>query len=707
MSDKASITPSPNKPPEPTSPPAALLTDSPPTICRLEVAPHFAALTPKEKLYAHHISRASFLGTRVTLRQHSPESEAIYDLILALYAACAGDWKKLASEGPVSEKDVQYWLEYATVFLASLGNYKSFGDLKFVPRIPKAELRKLVEYAGEEARKLFYGVEEVVYSFLPEERNLIGYIDAGHVSAYYPDSSSITKAEIEEVQAVTAANGILVENTRLKKVSDSEFHLLFASAETTAPEGQKPEFVFGEGRKKLKLVYGDYAELMKKISAECRAAAEHSANELQRKMWDEYARSFDIGSIQAHKESQKYWVQDKGPRVEANIGFVETYRDPAGVRAEWEGFAAMVNEERTRTFGELVRRAEDFIARLPWGKDFEKDHFLKPDFTSLEVLTFAGAGIPAGINIPNYDDIRQEIGFKNVSLGNILSARSPNEKITFLKPEDVALYSELQGPAFEVQVGVHELLGHGTGKLLQETSPGEFNFDHANPPINPITNEPVGTWYKPNETWGSIFGGLAASYEECRAELVAMYLGVEKDLLSIFGHTTDKEAEDLLYIEYLQMARAGLLSVETWDPKSRKWGQAHSQARYFILQVFISAGDGFVTFSHSLPDMSDLTISIDRSKILTHGRKAVGEYLTKLHVYKSIADVGAGSELYKRKTEVTDQFKGYREVVMRLKQPRKVFVQANTVLTGDGGVELREYEDSVEGMVKSYAERGV
>ena len=47
-------------------------------------------------------------------------------------------------------------------------------------------------------------------------------------------------------------------------------------------------------------------------------------------------------------------------------------------------------EERTKAFGELVRSAPDLIPLLPWSKEFEKDKFLSPDFTSLEVLTFAG-----------------------------------------------------------------------------------------------------------------------------------------------------------------------------------------------------------------------------------------------------------------------------------------------------------------------------
>ena len=52
---------------------------------------------------------------------------------------------------------------------------------------------------------------------------------------------------------------------------------------------------------------------------------------------------------------------------------------------------AMVNKERTKAFTRLVEAAPTLIPKLPWSKDFEKDEFVAPDFTSLEVLTFAGS----------------------------------------------------------------------------------------------------------------------------------------------------------------------------------------------------------------------------------------------------------------------------------------------------------------------------
>lgn len=59
---------------------------------------------------------------------------------------------------------------------------------------------------------------------------------------------------------------------------------------------------------------------------------------------------------------------------------------------------------------------------------------------------------------PNYDDIRQAEGFKNVSLGNVLSAKAPNEKIPFIADADLGIYEKYRNPAFEVQVCCVDIL---------------------------------------------------------------------------------------------------------------------------------------------------------------------------------------------------------------------------------------------------------
>jgi dipeptidyl-peptidase III len=215
----------------------------------------------------------------------------------------------------------------------------------------------------------------------------------------------------------------------LRKTPEGAFEILIASAVTQVPSeggdiGKDTDFDVEDGPlkgHKIKLAYGDHSKEMGLIADLHRKAAENAANENQKKMQEAYVKSFETGSLEAFKDSQRFWIKDKGPMVESNIGFVETYRDPQGVRGEWEGFAATVNLDRTRAFGALVAAAESFIPKLPWSKDFEKDKFLSPDFSSLEVLTFAGSGIPAGINIVSF-----QISFLHPETKMQLCIRSTN-----------------------------------------------------------------------------------------------------------------------------------------------------------------------------------------------------------------------------------------------------------------------------------------
>lgn len=151
-------------------------------------------------------------------------------------------------------------------------------------------------------------------------------------------------------------------------------------------------------------------------------------------MIEKYIEHYNNGNVETHKDSQRAWIKDQGPVVESNMGWIETYVDPENIRAYFEGWVAIVDKEKSRKFKKLVENSVKVIPQLPWPKEMEKDNFLAPDFTTLEVICFATNGCPLGINIPNYDDIRDNEGFKNLYLGNVMGAVNI-KNVQFATPE--------------------------------------------------------------------------------------------------------------------------------------------------------------------------------------------------------------------------------------------------------------------------------
>ncbi|TNY19974.1 peptidase family M49-domain-containing protein [Rhodotorula diobovata] len=689
------------------------LADKAPPVCSLNIADSFKALTKQEKLYSHYLSDASWAGARIIMRQTSAASEKLFDLLVATFSSAADPTKlanlaQLKHKSGVSDEDWDAVLAYAAQVFSNLSNFRSFGATKFIPRAAQDAFAAVVAAAERSsvALPLWKELASEIYALTPEASLSIGKPTAGHTSAYYPSSPPPSDAQVDEVQALCDAAGISTLNTRLSRVSDTELLLLVASSgdlPASFPKSLKSDKLGFT----VRLEARDYSDALGRVNEALHEARKYVRDENQGQMLEKYEESFATGDIEAHKQGSRHWVKDVGPVVESYLGFIESYVDPSGARAEWEGFVAIVNKEQSAKFNTLVDGAPQLIEDLPWGKDYEVPEFKRPDFTALEIVSFCTGGIPAGINIPNYHDVRENDGFKNVSLSNILSAKAANEELTFISPDEAAQYRKWEDKAFEVQVASHELLGHGSGRLFQEQADGSRNFDDKT--INPLTGKPITSWYGPGESYGSRIGPVSSSMEEMRAEAVALYLAGNKQILEIFGFKTEQDQNDLAYGMFLVMARAGVRALEFFDPKTGKHGQAHMEARHGILRWLVQHGIASVDFVRDAGGkLVDAYAKIDREACLARGKEVMGRLLLEIQVRKSTGDGPGATQFYRALTKPDQAWVDeLRPLVLAKKLPRKVFVQPCTKVTADGDVELVEYPVSVEGVIQSFVERAL
>ncbi|KAJ9657449.1 hypothetical protein H2198_004324 [Neophaeococcomyces mojaviensis] len=695
---------------------------SPPqvVVAQMEIGTAFLRLSDREKLYAHYLARAAWFSARIILEQVSSEASTIFDFVLEIHKTCAGHYLALADRLGIDRDQMAAFVDYAATFLSNIGNYYGRGDQKFVPRISQSTFEKLATISHEAGRLK----EHIGTAMLAESPFSLGYPSESTQSQYYPEGSRrMTEKQISALSRLMEKAKLWPENTRLQHTEDEHqrnfIDVLQASVETDdIPKVIADDFEIEHStRYCVRLKRGDFAPVLRKMCEELEKAIEYAKDDKQRKIIREYVRSFETGDLEAYRESQRLWITDITPRVENIFGFVEPYRDPAGVRSEFEALVAIENPEESRALQRLVDRSDTFIKRLPWARHqtdnngkgpFEKGLFEPPSFASIHTLAYCSTILFDGINLPNYNDIRESCGFKNVVIANRLAAGSNYDTLSNFVDED--LQSDLSKHSTDIGylwLVFHELLGHGTGKMMVEEREGEFNFDYERPPLNPLTEKPIDSWYRPGQTWTGQFGNIATSVDECRCELVGAFLIGDHDLLRLFGYDENSELKpaNLLYLFYVRLCALALLDLNNYSLESKRWGQAHSRAHFAMLRCLLRDGKGCVQILHE-PKQARLKVKVDRELVMTHGRRALEDMLLHLHMYRVTADISACRPYFEALSNVEEEHLAWKATVAKQQVPRMIYVHANTFLEG-GKVTLKEYDANQIGIIQSWTDRNI
>lgn len=285
-------------------------------VMQLDCAAAFAGLSHEEKLYTHFFGKACWEGAKVCLFQTSPESPTIFSVILAAFSGGAADARERALAAGVAEEDFDQFLNYCAMFLGNMGNYKSFGDTKFVPSVSADTVAKILSTAQESDRalRLWNAVQSRVYSLEAFDERL-GLGSKG-ISTYY--SSNVDQQDVRIVQNFLEAKGMCAENTRVTKHDRSKDDCDYCVHVASTRSGLVEIYEFEDLR--ILVQYGDYAPILELVVENLILAREHCANENQRQMIDSYVAHFQSGDVEKHKESQMHWIKDVSPAVETNIG---------------------------------------------------------------------------------------------------------------------------------------------------------------------------------------------------------------------------------------------------------------------------------------------------------------------------------------------------------------------------------------------------
>jgi len=501
-------------------------------------------LAEKQKRLAFHLLEAGRLGKELLFHQNHRMGRTIKDLILnSLSKDEVEKTKKIL--GP---KAFEEYLVYSAKFLDQSGPYSSSNRKYILKKVSSKNLKDLFD------------------KHLPQvstaDRNTIEklLLDPAFEVERQPEDPKGTGLEL------TGGNlyekGITGKDVQEALKAGLEPHL---NCRIVKKDGAL------SCEKQTVALSGFVGETLKEIVSHLKKAKKLALSSKQKDQIDSTMDYFENGKIEDFRQANIAWVKDRAEsNVDFMMGWVEVYEDFLAKIGSWETYVQVIDPEVSKAAQELAKNAQAFENKMPYGKfkkTFPKDY--SPPAIMVYYFQEISSYRTGGYNLPNFDDIRRDVGAKNVIRlplpgeseskdikaiwSEVLEAFAPANKKDFLLKH--------REKAWRVMVLLHEIIGHGSG-----------TYDESK--------------FKKNEDPISALGSLASALEEQRADLTALVFGADPILVKVGIYQDEKEAEEVQKAQY----DFYLVDFLRRTSGQRTFTEAHQRGHWLFINKLLQGG---------------------------------------------------------------------------------------------------------------------
>ena len=477
--------------------------------------PEFESLSLQQKKYIYFLSQAALSGRDIIWDQNFRYNLVIRKTIEAIIDSYSGDKGKT---------EYREFLVYAKRVFFSNGIHHHYSNDKFKPGFSTNYFESLLK--GTESK------------FLPLENNeTVDQLILLITPIIFDEKLFAKKVEQKagsDMIIESASN--FYEGVNQKEVEDFYAGKISANDPKPVSTGLNSKVVKSNGII-MEEVYrsgGKYGAAIDKIVSWLEKAIDVAETEMQKKELGLLTEYYKSGDLTKWDEYNVAWAKDTIGIVDYINGFIENYDDPMGMKATWEAIVEYTDTESTKRTEIITSNAQWFEDNSPIHPQYRKE---KVTGVAAKVINIAMLGgdcypvSPLGINLPNADWIRKDVGSKSVTLANITKAYDEVSKGDgFLEEfaastEEITRVNKYGSIADALETDLHECVGHASGKLAEGTDP------------NALKN-------------------YASTLEEARADLFALYFMMDKKIIDL-GLLPDSDAAKAGYDSFV---RNGLLT---------------------------------------------------------------------------------------------------------------------------------------------------